>query len=100
MRDLAFFLCIPGLLVALGSATANTRPVARDTGQVLVAPSQYVLVHRAPPTDFEPSAAYQWLDVLLEASGRDAERNRPRPTILSRTMAVVLTSIYDAWAAY
>ena len=45
-----------------------------------------------PGPDFKPTAAYQWLEVLLEASGRDAERHRPRPTILSRTMAVVLTS--------
>lgn len=56
------------------------------------------LRHRAPHPD--PSAAYRWLDVLLEASGRDAVRNRPRPTVLSRTMAVVLTAMYDAWAAY
>ena len=74
--------------------------VAADTGQVLVAPPGYALVHRMPAADFEPSAAYRWLDVLLAASGRDAQRFSPRPTVLSRTMAIVLTSMYDAWAAY
>jgi hypothetical protein len=86
--------------VGLGPCWARTPEVAKDTGQVLVAPAEYALVHRSPPKDFEPTAAYQWLEVLLDASGRDAERNLPRPTILSRTMGVVLTSMYDAWAAY
>jgi hypothetical protein len=58
------------------------------------------LLHRSPPPGFQPSAAYRWLQVLLEASGRDVDRHRARPTILSRTMAIVLTSMYDAWAAY
>lgn len=56
------------------------------------------LLHREAPID--ASAAYQWLQILLEASGREVERNKPRPTILSRTMAIVVTSMYDAWAAY
>lgn len=47
-----------------------------------------------------PTAVYQWLEILLEASGRDVDRYNARPTILSRTMAVVLTAMYDAWAAY
>src|SRR5580765_1657798 len=94
-----FFLCVL-VLAGLAPASARTLPVATDTGQVLIAHPEYALLHRAPPKNFKPSAAYQWLDTLLEASGRDAERNRPRPTILSRTMAVVLTSMYDAWAAY
>jgi len=71
-----------------------------DTGQLLVTPPADALVHRQPAPDFQPTAAYRWLDVLLVASGRDAQRNSPRPTILSRTMAVVLTSMYDAWSAY
>src|SRR5262249_3457648 len=72
-----------------------------DTGQVLLAKlPPGALVHRQPAPDFKPTAAYQWLDTLLEASGRDAVRNKPRPTILSRTDAIVLTAMYDAWAAY
>jgi hypothetical protein len=56
------------------------------------------VVHRA--THDRPTVAYKWLEVLLEASGRDVDRHGARPTILSRTMAIVLTSMYDAWAAY
>src|SRR5213595_2571367 len=50
-------------------------------------------IHRAPNPN--ASAAYKWLDTLLEASGREVDRNKPRPTILSRTMAIVLTAMYD-----
>jgi hypothetical protein len=91
-----------GLFVLIGGAqlSAQAAGVAKDTGQVLVAPAEYPLVHRMPAADFKPSAVYQWVDVLLVASGRDAERFNPRPTVLSRTMAIVLTAMYDAWAAY
>jgi hypothetical protein len=86
--------------VAVWASCAQAAEIATDTGQVLVAPREYPLVHRMPAPDFQPTAAYRWLDLLLEASGRDAVRFNPRPTILSRTMAIVLTSMYDAWAAY
>ncbi len=96
----ALVLCVAGVLARGAQCSAHAGPVAKDTGQVLISPAEYTLVHRMPGEDFKPTAAYQWLDVLLEASGRDAQRNSPRPTILSRTMALVLTSMYDAWAAY
>jgi hypothetical protein len=47
-----------------------------------------------------PSAAYKWLDIALEATAREHERNNPRPTIGARNMGIVLTCMYDAWAAY
>lgn len=48
-----------------------------------------------------PTAAYQWVNILLDATGRDIERvGVPRPTIISRQMSVPLTAMYDAWAAY
>ena len=37
---------------------------------------------------------------MLEATGREVDRNGARPTIISRTMAIVVTAMYDAWAAY
>jgi hypothetical protein len=46
------------------------------------------------------SAAYEWLDIALEATAREHERNAPRPTIGSRVLAIVVTVMYDAWAAY
>ena len=46
------------------------------------------------------SAAYQWLDIAQEATAREVDRSAPRPTIISRTLAVWATAMYDAWAAY
>src|SRR5262245_40475336 len=56
------------------------------------------LIHHAENP--KPTAAYRWLEITLAASARDVERNTPRPTILARCMAIVLTAMYDAWAAY
>jgi hypothetical protein len=47
-----------------------------------------------------PSAAQRWLDVVLEAAARDVERIGAQPTILSRQMAIPMTAMFDAWAAY
>ncbi len=98
--ELRLLPALPLLAVLFLPAPAPAQPVAKDTAQILTPAPGGLLVHRAPPPDFEPSATYQWLDFLLEASGREVDRNRPRPTILSRTMAIVLTAMYDAWAAY
>ena len=55
--------------------------------------------HRAVNTT--PSIAYTWVNIVLEATARDIDRvHAPRPTIISRQMAVPLTAMYDAWAAY
>ncbi|MEK6374642.1 MAG: vanadium-dependent haloperoxidase [Acidobacteriota bacterium] len=54
----------------------------------------------AATTPAKPSAAYDWLDVSLEATAREVDRHGARPTIISRTLAVALTAMYDAWAAY
>jgi hypothetical protein len=95
---LRFLLAVP--MLAVLSMPVQAQEVAKDTAQILTAEPTTLLVHRAPPLDFKPSASYQWLEFLLAASGREVDRNRPRPTILSRTMAIVLTAMYDAWAAY
>jgi hypothetical protein len=47
-----------------------------------------------------PSAAYELLDWALEATAREHERHGARPTIGSRMLAIIVTSMYDAWAAY
>lgn len=56
------------------------------------------IIHQAPNAN--PTAAYRWLEVMLEASARSVDRIGARPTILSREMAVAVTAMYDAWAAY
>lgn len=48
----------------------------------------------------EPTVAYKWLDIMLEASAREVEKVGARPTILSRQMGITVTAMYDAWAAY
>jgi len=52
------------------------------------------------PEKHEKSAAYEWLDVALEATAREYERVSPRPTVGSRMLANIVTAMYDAWAAY
>lgn len=54
----------------------------------------------ANPATHSPSAAYQWLEIMLEAAARDVERIGAQPTILSRQMAIPVTAMFDAWAAY
>lgn len=46
------------------------------------------------------SAAYEWLDVALEATAREHVRVSPRPTVGSRMLMIIVTVMYDAWAAY
>jgi len=55
----------------------------------------------APTADtHDKSAAYQWLEIALETVAREHVRNSPRPTVSSRMFGIVVTSMYDAWAAY
>src|SRR6267154_1935206 len=54
----------------------------------------------AATTAYKTSAAYEWLDISLEATAREVDRHGARPTIISRTLAIALTAMYDAWAAY
>lgn len=46
------------------------------------------------------SLAYLWLDIAEEATAREVDLHAARPTIISRTLAVWATAMYDAWAAY
>lgn len=55
---------------------------------------------RPAASDYVPSAAYEWLDVALEATAHEVEQRGARPTVLSRTLAIAMTAMYDAWAAY
>lgn len=62
---------------------------------VLISPGR-----AAEPAKHTPSVASEWLDLALEATAREHERNGPRPTVGSRMLAIVVTCVYDAWAAY
>ncbi len=56
------------------------------------------VVHQAASAN--PSKAYHWMHVMQEASARSVEHVGARPTIISREMHIVVTAMYDAWAAY
>ncbi len=45
----------------------------------------------ADPPKPAPSAASDWLDVALEATAREHERNGPRPTVGTRMLGIVVT---------
>jgi hypothetical protein len=55
-------------------------------------------IHAAPNPN--PSAAYSWMDVILETSARRVDRVGARPTIISREMMEATTAMFDAWACY
>src|SRR6478609_1544895 len=44
--------------------------------------------------------AYQWGKISLECTANDTENFKPRPTVTSRILALVWTSIFDAWSLY
>lgn len=46
------------------------------------------------------NVAHQWAQVALDATANNTELYRPRPTITSRMLAMVFTSIFDAWSRY
>jgi hypothetical protein len=46
------------------------------------------------------SLAYVWLDIAQEATARDVDKYGARPTVVSRTLAIWATSVFDAWSAY
>lgn len=49
---------------------------------------------------YEPSFAYQWIDIMQDVAGREIDRVGARPTIISRQMCMIVTAMYDAWACY
>src|SRR5688500_3135917 len=82
-------LAIPGSLLAQAAANPAGPGIDPGTGWIL---------HQAAHPN--PSKAYHWMHVMQEASGRSVDRVGARPTIISREMHVVVTAMYDAWAAY
>lgn len=85
-------------LIAVGAAAAVAQPDIHASPAPGPLHEHFQEPHSAP--NLNCSAAYQWLDIMLEAAARDVERIGARPTILSRQMAIPLTAMYDAWSAY
>ena len=57
-------------------------------------------VHNALLPEDQQNAAYRWLNITEEVAAREVDRVAARPTILSRSMAIWATAMYDAWACY
>ena len=48
----------------------------------------------------ESNMAYKWGQVILLATANDTQKFRPRPTVTSRILGLVCTSVFDAWSRY
>jgi hypothetical protein len=46
------------------------------------------------------NVAYKWGKIALDATASDTEKFKPRPTITSRYLGLIFTSIFDAWSRY
>ena len=44
--------------------------------------------------------AYKWGAVVLEGTANDTERNKPRPPVSSRMVALPMIAMFDAWSRY
>lgn len=80
-------------VVAIAVVVCGHEPQAQGRGQRGARSNAVTAKH-------VPSAAYIWLDIALEATAREHERTSPRPTVGSRMLAIIVTAMYDAWAAY
>ncbi|WP_149276239.1 vanadium-dependent haloperoxidase [Pareuzebyella sediminis] len=46
------------------------------------------------------NVAHQWAYMALEGTANDTDRFKPRPTITSRYLGLIFTSMFDAWSRY
>jgi hypothetical protein len=53
-----------------------------------------------PKRDTSQSCASFWLAISLDLTAKDVDRFGARPTVLSRTLAMAMTALFDAWAMY
>ncbi len=91
----------PLLLVGLSLSCSSPRhPEQRATASGRNGAGQTALPIEHRAANPAPTAAYRWIDIMLEATGREVDRVGARPTIISRQMAIAVTAMYDAWAAY
>src|SRR5713226_2669916 len=83
-RLLAVYLLLSACVLAV---LLNPNQTPRAAGEEAKKP---------PAPTHAKSAAYEWLNVSLEATAREHERKGPRPTVGSRMLAIIVTAMYDA----
>ncbi len=84
--------------VCLGCPSPDRRPDSGHHGHGEGVEPKPSLEHRAPNPN--ATAAYRWVDVMLEVTGREVDKVGARPTIISRQMAIPMTAMFEAWVAY
>lgn len=57
-------------------------------------------VETQEPPRGKDNVAYQWGKMALKATANDTDMFKPRPTITSRFLGLIFTSIFDAWTRY
>ena len=82
------------LIIVFASLSLTPHSAPSISAQTMKSP------HELKESAHQKSAAYEWLDVALEATAREHERVAPRPTVGSRMLLIIVTAMYDAWAAY
>lgn len=68
---------------------------ASPAGSIKIEENKNDFIKRGPE-----NLAYKWGKISLDLTANDTERFRPRPTITSRILGLVWTSIFDAWSRY
>lgn len=79
---LLFFIC---LFVACKNTKKNSQINAQNSIE--------------EPTG-KDNVAYQWAYVALEATANDTDKFKPRPTVTSRFLGLIFTSMFDAWTRF
>ena len=51
-------------------------------------------------TEWKGNEAYKWARLALEATANNTDQFRPRPTVTSRILSLIFTSMFDAWSRY
>lgn len=92
-RSRSFGACAAVLCALLAVCTLFACSTASDGGKPL---------HRflSDTSVEDQSLAYAWLDIAEEATARNVDQFQARPTVISRTLAIWATAMFDAWAAY
>jgi hypothetical protein len=84
IKVLSYFFV--GLLLLIAQSCSNT---SKNT----------VANIQAEPTGTK-NRAYEWGKISLECTANDTENFKPRPTVTSRILALIWTSVFDAWSRY
>src|SRR5258706_6977460 len=79
------------------STSAPKSPAAIQYGNPATPPPEVKISpdwieHRV--ANAHPSAAYAWVNVVLEVTGREVVQVGARPTVISRQMAIPITAMY------